>query len=71
MNWYAETNFAVTIAGGSIGGLCAGIALRGIGADVHIYEQVAGPMETSAAPELLSKATSYICFANTTHLTCR
>jgi hypothetical protein len=36
MNWHAETNFAVTIAGGSIGGLCAGVALRGIGADVHI-----------------------------------
>ena len=24
-----------------------------------------------AMPGLLSKATSYICFANTTHLTCR
>ena len=49
MTWYAETNFAVTIAGGSIGGLCAGVALRGIGADVHIYERVAGPMETRGA----------------------
>jgi 2-polyprenyl-6-methoxyphenol hydroxylase-like FAD-dependent oxidoreductase len=49
MNWHAETNFAVTIAGGSIGGLCAGVALRGIGADVHIYERVAGPMETRGA----------------------
>src|SRR6202171_2714304 len=39
----------VTIAGGSIGGLCAGVALRGIGADVHIYERVAGPMETRGA----------------------
>jgi len=49
MNWHAETNFAVTIAGGSIGGLCAGVALRGIGAEVHIYERVAGPMETRGA----------------------
>ena len=49
MNWHAEANFAVTIAGGSIGGLCAGVALRGIGADVHIYERVTGPMETRGA----------------------
>jgi hypothetical protein len=34
MNWHAEINFAVTIAGGSIGGLCAGVALRGIGASM-------------------------------------
>jgi hypothetical protein len=34
MNWHAETNFAVTIAGGSIGGLCAGVALRGIGVGI-------------------------------------
>jgi 2-polyprenyl-6-methoxyphenol hydroxylase-like FAD-dependent oxidoreductase len=39
----------VTIAGGSIGGLCAGIALRGIGADVEIFERNAGPMETRGA----------------------
>jgi hypothetical protein len=32
MNWHAETNLAVTIVGGSIGGLCAGVALRAIGA---------------------------------------
>ena len=25
MNWHAEAHFAVTIAGGSIGGLCAGV----------------------------------------------
>jgi len=49
MNWHAEANFAVTIAGGSIGGLCAAVALRGIGADVHIYERVTGPMETRGA----------------------
>jgi 2-polyprenyl-6-methoxyphenol hydroxylase-like FAD-dependent oxidoreductase len=49
MNWHAETNLAVTIVGGSIGGLCAGVALRGIGADVDIYERVPGPMETRGA----------------------
>jgi 2-polyprenyl-6-methoxyphenol hydroxylase-like FAD-dependent oxidoreductase len=49
MNWPAGANLAVTIAGGSIGGPCAGVALRGIGADVHIYERVTGPMETRGA----------------------
>lgn len=39
----------VTIAGGSIGGLCAGIALRGIGADVQIFERHAGPLDTRGA----------------------
>jgi 2-polyprenyl-6-methoxyphenol hydroxylase-like FAD-dependent oxidoreductase len=39
----------VTIAGGSIGGLCAGVALRGIGADVQIFEGHPGPMETRGA----------------------
>jgi 2-polyprenyl-6-methoxyphenol hydroxylase-like FAD-dependent oxidoreductase len=39
----------VTIAGGSIGGLCAGIALRGIGADVEIFERSAGPMDARGA----------------------
>jgi 2-polyprenyl-6-methoxyphenol hydroxylase-like FAD-dependent oxidoreductase len=34
----------VVVAGGSIGGLCAGIALRGIGCDVDIYERTSGPM---------------------------
>ena len=29
----------VLIAGGSIGGLCAGLALRGIGCDVEIFER--------------------------------
>jgi 2-polyprenyl-6-methoxyphenol hydroxylase-like FAD-dependent oxidoreductase len=37
------------VAGGSLGGLCAGIALRGIGAAVDIYERYAGPMETRGA----------------------
>jgi 2-polyprenyl-6-methoxyphenol hydroxylase-like FAD-dependent oxidoreductase len=32
------------VAGGSVGGLCAGIALRGIGCDVELYERTSGPM---------------------------
>ena len=43
------TPLKVTIAGGSIGGLCAGVALRGIGADVQIYERHAGAMDTRGA----------------------
>lgn len=39
----------VGINGGSIGGLCAGVALRGNGARVDIYERIAGPMETRGA----------------------
>jgi len=49
MTWHADNKFAVTIAGGSIGGLSAGIALRGIGCDVNIYERVAGPMQMQGA----------------------
>jgi 2-polyprenyl-6-methoxyphenol hydroxylase-like FAD-dependent oxidoreductase len=44
-----ETPLKVTVAGGSIGGLCAGIALRGIGADVEIFERDSGPMDTRGA----------------------
>lgn len=39
----------VAVAGGSIGGLCAGIALGGIGADVEIFERDPGPMNTRGA----------------------
>jgi len=39
----------VTVAGGSIGGLAAGIALRGIGADVQVYEREPGPMRPRGA----------------------
>jgi len=49
MTWHANNKFAVTIAGGSIGGLSAGIALRGIGCDVNIYERAAGPMQMQGA----------------------
>ncbi len=44
-----ENQLTVSIAGGSIGGLCAGVALSGIGADVRIYERVSGSMETRGA----------------------
>jgi 2-polyprenyl-6-methoxyphenol hydroxylase-like FAD-dependent oxidoreductase len=49
MTWHTDNKFSVTIAGGSIGGLSAGIALRGIGCDVNIYERVAGPMQMQGA----------------------
>src|SRR6202795_3690501 len=39
----------VVVAGGSIGGLCAGLALCGGGADVEIFERHPGPMETRGA----------------------
>jgi hypothetical protein len=39
----------VTVAGGSIGGLCAGLALRGIGADVNVFERESSPMDTRGA----------------------
>lgn len=39
----------VTIVGGSIGGLCAGVALRAIGAQVQIFECHSGPTETRGA----------------------
>src|SRR5574341_1868935 len=39
----------VVVSGGSIGGLCAGVALRGHGAAVDIFERHAGPMETRGA----------------------
>src|SRR5260370_38949368 len=49
MSWHSDHKFAVTVAGGSIGGLCAGIALRGIGCEGDIHERVAGPMEMQGA----------------------
>jgi len=44
-----ERPLRIAVAGGSIGGLCAGLALRGAGFDVQVYERVAGPMETRGA----------------------
>jgi 2-polyprenyl-6-methoxyphenol hydroxylase-like FAD-dependent oxidoreductase len=45
----AEGPLRIAIAGGSIGGLCAGLTLRGVGFDVRVYERVSGPMETRGA----------------------
>lgn len=39
----------VVVAGGSLGGLCAGVALRGQGANVDIFERNAGEMEARGA----------------------
>lgn len=54
----------VAIAGGSIGGLCAGLALHGSGHDVQVYERLSGPMETRGAgivvqPELTGLLRDY------------
>lgn len=43
------SSLKVTVAGGSIGGLCAGLVLRGIGADVNVFEREPGPMDTRGA----------------------
>src|ERR1700680_4445338 len=45
----AEGPLRIAVAGGSIGGLCAGVALRRVGFDVKVYERVSGPMETRGA----------------------
>ena len=39
----------IAVAGGSIGGLCAGLALNGAGFDVQVYERDPGPMSTRGA----------------------
>ena len=57
VNWYAEAHFAVTIAGGSIGGLCAGVALRGIGAMFTSTSALQVPWKRGV-PGLLSRAIS-------------
>src|SRR5271168_3298551 len=44
-----ERPLRIAVAGGSIGGLCAGLALRRVGFDVQVYERVSGPMETRGA----------------------
>ena len=45
----AEGPLRIAVAGGSIGGLCTGLALGGAGFDVQVYERVSGPMETRGA----------------------
>jgi 2-polyprenyl-6-methoxyphenol hydroxylase-like FAD-dependent oxidoreductase len=39
----------VAVVGGSIGGLCAGVALRGIGCEVDVYERTLGAMTSRGA----------------------
>lgn len=49
MSWHAEQNFTVTIAGGSVGGLCNAITLRKLGATVRVHERLPGPMMARGA----------------------
>ncbi len=49
---------SIAIVGGSVAGLCVGVALRAIGYDVNIHEQAEGPMRDHGAgivvqPELI------------------
>jgi 2-polyprenyl-6-methoxyphenol hydroxylase-like FAD-dependent oxidoreductase len=44
-----EGQLRIAVAGGSVGGLCAGVALHGAGFDVQVYERVSGPMEMRGA----------------------
>ena len=45
----SDAALRILVAGGSIGGLSAGIALHGAGFDVHVHERNPGPMETRGA----------------------
>ena len=45
----SDVPLRIAIAGGSIGGLCGGLALHGSGFDVQVYERHPGPMETRGA----------------------
>ncbi len=49
MQRYSLKDLRVAVAGGSLGGLCAGIALHGKGAHVEIFERNSGPMEARGA----------------------
>ena len=44
-----DRRLQIAVAGGSIGGLCAGLALHGSGFDVNVYERHPGPMNTRGA----------------------
>ena len=44
-----STPIRVVVAGGSVGGLCAGIALRGVGCEVEVHERTRGTMSSSGA----------------------
>jgi 2-polyprenyl-6-methoxyphenol hydroxylase-like FAD-dependent oxidoreductase len=41
-----DRRLQIAVAGGSIGGLCAGLALHGSGFDMNVYERHPGPMDT-------------------------
>ena len=45
----SDAPLRITVAGGSIGGLSAGVALRVAGFDVQVHERHPGPMETRGA----------------------
>src|SRR5258708_12078887 len=45
----AEGSVRMAGGGGSMGGLWAGVGLRGAGFDVRVYERGSGPMETRGA----------------------
>src|SRR5260370_30290678 len=45
----ADGPLRIAVAGGSIGGLCAGLTRRGMGFDAQVYERVSGPLETRGA----------------------
>jgi 2-polyprenyl-6-methoxyphenol hydroxylase-like FAD-dependent oxidoreductase len=49
MTLSAESRWKIAIAGGSLGGLCAGVALDTAGFDVQVYERDPGPMNTRGA----------------------
>ncbi|MEH2488512.1 FAD binding domain-containing protein [Bradyrhizobium sp. AZCC 2230] len=44
MSWHADHDFAVTISGGSVAGLCNAIVLRKLGATVTVHERLPGQM---------------------------
>jgi 2-polyprenyl-6-methoxyphenol hydroxylase-like FAD-dependent oxidoreductase len=44
-----DSQWKIVIAGGSLGGLCAGLALDRAGYDVQVYERDPGPMNTRGA----------------------
>lgn len=49
MSWHGDHDFTVTIAGGSVAGLCNAITLRKLGATVAVHERVPGPMVARGA----------------------
>src|SRR6266404_5891931 len=56
MTLSAESRWKIAIAGGSLGGLCAGVALDTAGFDVQVYERDPGPMNTRGAGIVVQSA---------------